>query len=664
MSKIKANGRVQRSLFLLFPFLFLGSLWSLFSSNQILTTPYAAAAPTTQLDLSLELFGEGLSLPTGIINTGVSGDGRLFVTQQGGQIRILTADGTLLGTPFLDITSKVSLFGENGLLGLAFDPDYATNGTFYIYYTRKSDKNNVLARYQVSGDPNVADAGSEQILLTAVEPKDGHNGGALAFGPDGYLYVAIGDGGLPDDGGPPTTTPQDLTSLLGKILRLDVSQSTAHAPDCGTALYTIPDDNPFRNGAGGNCDEIWALGFRNPWRISFDRSTGDLFIADVGENVQEEIDFQPANSSGGENYGWPCYEGDGLHDQPSCQAVTYTFPIFAYDHGDGRCSVTGGYVYRGQQYPAMVGHYLLADFCSGSIWNLHPQGSGWEAHEYSALSAFPTSFGEDINGELYLAELFGGNIYKVVENSVVAPTTLAIHKIGPSESGSGAPIIYQITVTNTGGTLANGLIVTDTLPVGSSYLNSPGGSLQNGVVTWNVGELAAGASSTVEFAVTATQTITNFDYGAQAAGGVKVLGNTAVTTQILAPNLSISKVGTAHVQTGEPISYTLTVRNDGTLSANNLTITDTLPTGTEMLSSTDSGLEFGGIVTWNLLPLEPGNEVSVGLVVTPTTPIVDTAVLRNEFYGVSADGGYQASGQPVVTIVNGTQTFTPIILRP
>ena len=664
MSNMVVNGRIQRSLFLLLPFLFLSSFWSLFSSSHLLTTPNAAAAPTTQLDLSLELFGEGLSLPTGIINTGVPGDGRLFVTQQGGQIRILTAESTLLSTPFLDISSKVSLFGENGLLGLAFDPDYASNGFFYIYYTRFSDKNNVLARYQVSSDPNVADASSEQIMLTAVEPKDGHNGGALAFGPDGYLYVAIGDGGLPDDGGPPTTAPQDLTSLLGKILRLDVSQGTAHAPDCGTALYTIPGDNPFRNGAGGDCDEIWALGFRNPWRISFDRATGDLYIADVGENVLEEINFQPASSSGGENYGWPCYEGDGLHDQPSCQAVTYTFPIFSYDHADGRCSVTGGYVYRGQQYPAMAGHYLLADFCSGSVWNLHPQGGGWEAHEYAALGSFPTTFGEDINGELYLAELFGGNIFRVVENSVVASTTLAIHKIGPSESAAGAPILYQITVTNTGSSLASGLVVTDTLPVGSTYLNSPGGSLQGEVVTWGIGELAAGASTTVEFAVTAIETITNFAYGAQAAGGVMVLGDTAVTTQILAPILSISQTGPGNVQTGEPISYTLPVRNDGTLPANNLTITDTLPTGTNMLSATDSGLEFNGVVTWNLLPLAPGNEVSVGLVVTPTTPIEETAVLHNEIYGVTADGGYQAIGQPVVTIVNGSQTFTPIILRP
>ncbi len=666
MSKMKANGRVQRSLFLLLPFLFLSSLWSLFSSNHIATTPKAVAAPATQLDLSLELFGEGLSLPTGIINTGVPGDGRLFVTQQGGQIRILTADGTLLSTPFLDITSKVSLFGENGLLGLAFDPDYATNGFFYIYYTRLSDRNNVLARYQVSGDPNVADAGSEQILLTAVEPKDGHNGGALAFGPDGYLYVAIGDGGLPGNDNVPPSEPQDRTSLLGKILRLDVAQSTAHAPDCGTALYTIPNDNPFRNGVGGDCDEIWALGFRNPWRISFDRATGDLYIADVGENVQEEINFQPASSSGGENYGWPCYEGDGVRYEPSCQTVSYTFPVFSYGHENGNCSVTGGYVYRGQQYPAMAGHYLFADFCTAFVWNLHPEGSGWEVHDYDfgTIVVWPSTFGENVQGELFLGDLSTGNIYQVVENSVVAPTTLAIHKTGPTESGAGAPIDYQITVTNTGGTSASGLIITDTLPVGAAYLNSPGGSLQNGVVTWSVGELAAGSSVTVNFAVTATETVTNFDYGAQAAGGVMVLGDTAVTTQILAPDLSISKVGTAHVQTGEPISYTLIVRNDGDLPANNLTITDTLPTGTEMLSATDSGLEFGGVVTWNLLPLNPGEQVSVGLVVTPTTPIEDTTVIRNEIYGVTADGGYQATGQPVVTIVNGTQTFAPIILRP
>ncbi|MCB9008282.1 MAG: PQQ-dependent sugar dehydrogenase [Ardenticatenaceae bacterium] len=666
MSHSNVNGRFQRILYLFLPFFLFITLWYLLVQGTALGVPGVAAAPNAQLDLSLELFSEGLSLPTAVANTGVAGDGRLFVTQQGGQIRIINADGTLLGIPFLDISSQVSLFGENGLLGLAFDPDYATNGYFYIYYTRVSDRNNVLVRYQVSGNPNVADAGSGVILLTAVEPKDGHNGGALAFGPDGYLYVAIGDGGLPD-GDTPMTTPQDTTSLLGKILRLDVSQSSPFAPDCGSSQYTIPADNPFRDGAGGDCDEIWALGFRNPWRFSFDRTTGDLYIADVGENVQEEINFQPASSAGGENYGWPCYEGDGLHHAPSCASVTYTFPIFTYEHGapNNHCSVTGGFVYRGQQFPAMVGHYLLADFCSGFIWSLQPAGSSWDVYTYGDRTDFPATFGEDINGELYVAELLsGGRIYHLVENSVVAPTTLSIQKIGPAESGAGAAIDYQLTVTNTGSSPATNLVVTDTVPVGAAYLNSPGGSLQNGVVSWAVGDLAAGDSVTVNFAVTATQTITNFDYGAQAAGGVLVLGNTAVTTQILAPQLKISKTGPLVVQAGEPISYTLTVRNEGSLPATNLTITDTLPTGTSLLSATDSGLEFGGVVTWNLLPLSQGETVSVGLVVTPTVPVENTAVIRNELYGASADGGYQAAGQPVVTIVNGRQAFTPLVLRP
>ncbi len=665
MSGTIVNGRFRSSLYLFIPFLFFVAGWSLLGSRLAFSSADVMAAPAAQLDLSLALFSEGLSLPTSIANTGVPGDGRLFVTQQGGQIRIVTAAATILSTPFLDISSSVSLFGENGLLGLAFDPDYANNGTFYIYYTRLSDRNNVLARYQVSGNANVADASSGVILLTAVQPKDGHNGGALAFGADGYLYVAIGDGGL-SDGGVPPTAPQDRTSLLGKILRLDVSQGTAHLPDCGTGHYTIPADNPFRNGPGGDCDEIWALGLRNPWRISFDRSTGDLYIADVGENSWEEINYQSASSSGGHNYGWPCHEGNAMHYAPACQSVTYTFPVFTYAHGDptNHCSVTGGYVYRGQQYPAMQGHYLLADFCSGFIWNLHPSGSGWEAHDYGALTVFPTTFGEDVAGELYLAELFGGKIFRVVENSVPSPPSLAIQKTGPTESGAGAPIEYQITVTNMGSSPANGLIITDTLPVGAAYLASPGGSLQNGVVVWNVGELAAGGSVTVEFAVTAVQTVTNFDYGAQAVGGVKVMGDTAVTTLIISPELSIFKAAPAHVQTGEPVSYTLTVRNDGTLPANNLTITDTLPVGTSLLSATDSGLEFDGMVTWNLLPLAPGGEVSVGLVVLPTMLVGETAVLRNELYGVSAEGGYRAAGQPVVTIVNGNQTFAPIILRP
>lgn len=376
------------------------------------------AQPTTP-SVSLSTVASGFSQPIGIVNSGVAGDDRLFIVQQGGLIRILQSDGSILPTPFLSLVGQVSTGGnEQGLLGLAFHPDYASNGYFYVNYTDLGG-DTVIARFSVSGgEPNVADPTSQLILLTVDQPYTNHNGGDLHFGPDGYLYIGMGDGGSSGD---PGDYAQTMTTLLGKMLRINVNPAAGLSPDCGSGnSYSIPADNPFADGPGGTCDEIWASGLRNPWRFSFDRHLGDMVIGDVGQNQWEEIDWQPASSTGGENYGWNCYEGNAPFDLTGCDpASSYTFPIFDYSHAQANCSVTGGYVYRGSDYPVLWGHYLFADFCSGRFWALHPDGDGeWQSIALGQLqSVGVTSFGEDVSGELYVSNRTSGIIYRVQEDT-------------------------------------------------------------------------------------------------------------------------------------------------------------------------------------------------------------------------------------------------------
>jgi len=383
------------------------------------------AGPEAALDLSLAPFASGLDEPIGIVS---NGDRRLFVLEKKGVIRIVRADGTVDPTPFLDIQGRVdSSAGETGLLGIAFHPQYFTNGYFYLNYTNLT--NNVrrtrISRFEVTADPDVANAGSEEILLTVVQPRSNHNAGHILFGPDGYLYIPLGDGG---SGG---ALAQDPTTVLGKVLRIDVDSAAGSPADCygeGTGNYTVP-DNPIVNGSGGTCDEIWASGLRNPWRSSFDSQTGDLFIGDVGQNTWEEVNQQDAASPGGENYGWPCYEASASYNPSGCGPIgDYTFPIFEYNQAGGGCSVIGGYVYRGSDYPAMFGRYLLADFCSGHFWDLAPDGGGgWTPTKHANLanSYSITAFGEACDGELYLANKGNGDIYHLQENSPVSMATPA-----------------------------------------------------------------------------------------------------------------------------------------------------------------------------------------------------------------------------------------------
>lgn len=352
--------------------------------------------------VGLQTFASGFSSPVAIVN---AGDERLFVVQRGGLIRIVNPNGTINSTPFLTLTSSIVSGGERGLLGLAFHPDYATNGRFYVNYTRSGDGATVIAKYTVSdSDPNVANPASAEVLLTIAQPFSNHNGGSINFGPDGYLYIGMGDGG---SGGDPSNYGQNLNSLLGKMLRIDVN---------GESGYAIPADNPYVGIAGE--DEIWAVGVRNPWKFSFDRQTGDLWIADVGQNAIEEIN-KAASTEAGLNYGWRCYEGNSAYNTSGCGASSnYTFPIAQYTHAStGGCSLTGGYVYRGSTYPALQNKYVFADYCNNKIGYIDVDGGPitWTAN---AFSGNVVSFGEDVNGELYWVGISNGVISKVIDTSL------------------------------------------------------------------------------------------------------------------------------------------------------------------------------------------------------------------------------------------------------
>jgi glucose/arabinose dehydrogenase len=363
------------------------------------------------LELSLAPVASGLIAPVGLAN---AGDSRLFAVEQLGRIQIIEPDGTVLATPFLDITDRVDASAnEGGLLGLVFHPDYETNGYFYVNYIHTSEgiRRTRISRFSVTVDPNVADPNSEAVLLTVDQPATNHKAGHILFGPDGYLYIPLGDGGA-------SVSAQDNGLLLGKIGRIDVDSGPGNSPDCvglGTGNYTIPNSNPFGDGLAGVCDEIWAVGFRNPWRSSFDRLTGDLWVADVGQFAWEEVNFQPAASTGGENWGWRCYEGNHAYDLSGCGPMDdYTFPVFEYSHSSNNCTVIGGYVYRGSDYPALFGRYLLADYCTGNFWDLAYEGSSWTASQHSNLAAVAryVAFGEGVDGELYVVDI-GGTVYRL-----------------------------------------------------------------------------------------------------------------------------------------------------------------------------------------------------------------------------------------------------------
>jgi len=364
----------------------------------IVVAETTAPPPLEQLNLTLKPVASGFAKPLYLTH---AHDQRLFVVQQAGQIMIIEG-GVTRPTPFLDIKTRVGSNGnEQGLLSVAFHPNYQKNGLFYVNYTNL-EGSTTIARYNVSADPNVADEISEQILLTIPQPYSNHNGGHILFGPDGYLYIGMGDGGAAND---PHNNGQSLNTLLGKILRLDV--------DTGSP-YGVPQDNPFITTAAAR-PEIWSFGWRNPWRMAFDAATGDLYVADVGQNQYEEVDVELAGSGGGQNYGWRLMEASHCFNPTSCDPATLkvVMPIAEYPHSQG-CSVTGGYVYHGTQFPQLNGVYLYADYCTGTVWGLRHEADGsWSQAELLASGKIISSFGLDAAGELYLIDHRNGEVWQV-----------------------------------------------------------------------------------------------------------------------------------------------------------------------------------------------------------------------------------------------------------
>jgi glucose/arabinose dehydrogenase len=404
----------------------------------------------------------GLTSP---IFAGHAGDGsnRLFIVEQAGVIKVLQPGGSTASV-FLDINAKVLDGGERGLLGLAFHPAYETNGRFFVYYTRDPDGAIVLAEYRDSANTNVA-ATTETVLFTIDHPNTNHNGGMLAFGPDGYLYIGVGDGGGAND---PPNNAQNINVPLGKILRIDVDH-----PDLANGLnYSSPADNPYA-GAIAGLDEIYAIGWRNPWRFSFDRSTGAQWVADVGQGAREEVDAPIVK---GGNYGWRVYEGSACsgNDPTLCNAANYIFPIFDYTHLNGRCSITGGYVYRGSQGALPTGTYVYGDYCTGEIltWN----GAAQSVLMDTTMNI--SSFGEDEAGELYVVNL-GGTLSKLVSST---PPPTCTYTIAPASAQFGAAsAMGSITVSAPAGCAW-------TATSNASWLTITGvsGTAGNGTVTYSV----------------------------------------------------------------------------------------------------------------------------------------------------------------------------------
>ncbi len=386
---------------------------------QALPSPAVTPVPPWTT-VRLEKVATGFTQPTYLTHAG-DGSGRLFVVEKPGRVWIVE-NGTRRPEPFLDIRDRVrARESERGLLSIAFHPDYEHNGRFFVDYTDR-DGNTVVSEFTVSSDPYQADPNSERVLLYIKQPAANHNGGQLQFGPDGYLYIGMGDGGRAGD---PWGNAQNLGVLLGKLLRIDV--------DAGEP-YGIPPDNPFVSSREGR-PEIWAYGLRNPWRFSFDRASGDLYIADVGQNKWEEVDVAWAPDPGGQNYGWDIMEGFHCFEPAEgCDPTGLTPPVLEYGHDLG-CSITGGYVYRGQKYRDLQGTYFFSDYCTGRLWGMRPLDGGWQWAEFLATGLNVSTFGEDEEGEIYVLDYARGDVYHLVGSEPVSvPPTPSLAQFLPTMS--------------------------------------------------------------------------------------------------------------------------------------------------------------------------------------------------------------------------------------
>ena len=570
-----------------------------------------AGTASAQPAIALQSVATGLSNVTAITNAH-DGSGRLFITLQAGQVRIY--DGCqLLATPFLDVSGLILSGGERGLLSIAFHWNFPATPYFYVYYTRSPDGAIVIARYRVStGNPNLADTSTAVVLMTILHPgQSNHNGGQLQFGPDHYLYAGTGDGGSGND--PPCNAQNDGV-LLGKILRLDVDQNFNTSP-----YHGIPPTNPIFG--SGPRDEKWAKGVRNPWRFGFDRSTGDLIIGDVGQSAREEVDFLPAGTAGGQNWGWRMEEGTicGAATNVGCQAGTPACgdpsllpPVFDYDHSAGRCSITGGYRYRGTQVAGLGGYYIYGDYCSGEIFAANDPGGVWSSGTSAPLldNTFNiTTFGEDEAGELYVAG--SPDVYRIV-GAAPRNADLSITKTdGQTVATAGGPITYTITASNAGPYAARSAVVADTFPAalqnvnwtcsasagssccsvtgGNTVINRPVMILPGGTVTFTTtATISAAATGTLSNTATVTAPATVTD---PAAGNNSATDTDTLTTPT---DLAITKTdGQTTAAPGQVQTYTIVATNNGPAPATGATVTDTVPAALTGATWTCAGTNGG-----------------------------------------------------------------------
>jgi uncharacterized repeat protein (TIGR01451 family) len=573
---------------------------------------HAGTASAQAPPIALQSVASGLSTVVAITNAR-DGSGRLFFTLQSGQVRIY--DGCqLLVTPFLDVSSLIVSGGEQGLLSIAFHPNFPATPYFYVYYTRSADGAIVIARYRVqAGNPNLADTSTAVILRVIPHPTNtNHNGGQLQFGPDGYLYIGTGDGGGGND---VPCNAQNDSVLLGKILRIDVNQSFNVSP-----YYGIPPTNPVF-GAGPR-DEKWAKGVRNPWRFSFDRSTGDLIIGDVGQGAREEVDLHPAASAGGQNWGWRMMEGTictpGTSNvgcqvgTPACNDLSLLPPVFDYSHSSGRCSITGGYRYRGTQVAGLAGYYVYGDYCSGEIFAANNPGGVWSSGTAAPLldNAFNiTTFGEDEAGELYVTG--NGTVYRIV-GAAPQNADLSITKTdGQTTATAGGPITYTITAGNSGPYTARSATVADTFPATLQNVNwtcsaSPGSSCcsitgGNTAINRPVMIVPGGTvtfTATATISASATGTLSNTaTVTAPASVTDAAMGNNSSTdtdTLTTPTDLAITKTdGQTTAAPGQVRTYTIVATNLGPAPATGATVTDTVPAALTGATWTCTGANGG-----------------------------------------------------------------------
>ncbi len=502
------------------------------------------------------------------------GSGRLFVVEQPGRIRIIK-NGALFPTPFLDITGHLgTVVGSKGLLSVAFPLDYASKQHFYVNYV-DSFGNLVVARYRVTSNLDVADANSEEIVLSS-GPYQDHWGGELAFGPvDGYLYFGFGTGGTPTG---PDALGQDLSVLRGKILRIDVELGNP-------ATYTIPPSNPYATTANAR-QEIWALGLRNPWSSSFDRQTGDYYIADVGEGAREEVDFQPAGSAGGANYGWNIMEGSLCFDPPTnCNSTGLALPVTEYDHTLG-CDISGGTVYRGARYPSFQGIYFYGDFCSGRLWGLQKTNGVWQSALLFDTTLSIIGFSEDESGQLWVSDYSGGAVYPIVEGPP-APIDLSLTQndsVDPSLAGK--QLTYTIQVRNNSSAMATGVVVTDTTPSGVPFVSvssTKGNCTRSGnTVTCRIPSLAAAALATITLNVkpAASGTISNTATAEANEPDTNPANNSSTESTTITPSSDLKVTvtdGKTTIAAGQNDTYTIKVTNLGPSNITGATVTDNFP---------------------------------------------------------------------------------------